>query len=212
MEDTTTGIVTDENFYGQGLGRVSMGDDKGLRVHFYTKSVRMNYESEQKGYPVWEDRDYVIIHHTDRINTTDRPVQITDKWPNEKRDDLRFPDHWKAFKAGKDQKAIGYPIKECPAFESSEVQRLAEQQVYTLEQLAGIPDGQLSKYGMGMRDLQQRAEAALEYAKDTAIARKQKAEIDALKEEMEALKQGLKVAKKKPGRPKKEENEEIANE
>ena len=70
----------------------------------------------------------------------------------------------------------GTPLKAWPVIDARQAADLAAIQIYTVEDIAGLSDGNLARVGMGARELQAKAKAFLAAAKDTAEVQRLAAE------------------------------------
>lgn len=136
--------------------------DEALYTEFYLGSIENQEKSLEAGRPIFEDMEMVrIFTPGDRNNIIDRPVRPTDKH--------RFPKAYQAFKAGEGALQSGTPLAIWPAINKSTAAELAYFGIVTIEQLAGVSDGNTSKMP-GLLDLKQKAAAFLAASKDTAVA------------------------------------------
>lgn len=195
----------------QGRGNqltVSHGGDEGLVVAFYMESVLQGKASEDAGRPVYKDVPYLHIRFPgDRTREIRRKVDLTGK--NGIPDPERFPRQWAAFQRQQVQVQEGTPIEEWGPISKSHALTLKGVNVHTVENLAAVPDSALHALGHGARDLRDKAIAWLKAAQDSAETTKLAAENQHLKDEIELLKaQVAELAKRKPGRPRKEESED----
>lgn len=186
--------------------------DSHLAVIFYAKPVQHEFESQQKGRPIFYDCDFVkIFVPGDATSIIDRPVREDDK--------ARFPMHWAHYqnKRGGDQREIGTPLSQWPRLTPSQVEELRALKFFTVENVANASDANLQRIGMvaGMDPYKFRdaamhflrvaneestateSEARAKAAEEKAAALE--AEMAALKEQVAAL-----AMKKKPGRKPKE--------
>lgn len=124
---------------------------------FFTDSVKLGFRSEQEGRPIYEEREFVkILIPGDRLNAVVEPVSAAHK--------DRWPEAYKAFRAGLEMPVEGTPLKEWPQVNSSQVKELAHFNIHTLEHLAGLNDIQLQHMMMGGRTLREQARKTLEVA------------------------------------------------
>lgn len=138
--------------------------DEALYTEFYVGSIENQDRSLAEGRPIFEDMEMVrIFTPGDRNNIVDRPVRPTDKH--------RFPKAYAAFKAGEGALQSGTPLAIWPVINKSTAAELAYFGIVTIEQLAGVSDGNTSKMP-GLLDLKQKAAAFLVASKDTAAASK----------------------------------------
>lgn len=141
--------------------------DKNLKVIFYNKAIRNNFESNKAGRPIFVERPFIkIIVPGDRLTTVDAPVTQFHK--------NRFPELWAKFEAGMEQPETGTPLKEMPWVSTAMAEELAAFSIRTVEQLAGLNDNLTAKI-MGVGLLKQKAKAFL----DAALADQQNSQLQA---------------------------------
>lgn len=144
------------------------GDEK-LFVRFAMQPVQDDKKSQESGRPVFNDVEYIeIMAPGDRSNIVHRPVRDDDK--------QRFARQWAAWKSGAGEGVSGTPLKEWPGVTRGQVEELAHFRVHTVEQLAGISDGNMQNVGPLMA-LRQRARDYLEQAKGQAPLTQMRAEL-----------------------------------
>lgn len=173
-------------------GNPWIGDEK-LFVRFYTDAVENPKKSKETGRPFYEDTEMVeILIPGDKDNNIIAPAMAY--LP-------RFATRYKEWKAGHNQDAIsGTLLAEWPGGPSaSMIKNLEVYGVRTVEQLAGISDGNLQGMGPGYLDLRKRAQAYLEASKGAASAQKMQSELAKRDGQIEVLQRALK-----------EQNEQIA--
>ena len=186
--------------------QVSYGNDTGLYVEFRMDNVYMEFLSEQEGRPIYEARPFIrIFVPGDKTKTVDRPVQLKQvgDMPS---DPQRFPAQWAAFQQGQKAVEVGTPLSEWPQMNTSQVRELNSANIYTVEQLAAVPDGALDGLGHGGRSVRDAAIRYLQAAKDNSYLTKQSAEIDDLRAQIAALTEQNET-RRGPGRPRKEETD-----
>lgn len=179
--------------------------DENLFVKFYMGSVQDMARSEAAGHPVHIEKPFIEIHIPgDPHNITDTVAKPYYQ--------QRFPDEWAQFQRNQEQGQQGWLLKTWPQVTAAQVKNLEYLNVYTVEQLAGLTDGQCQKVGMGAETLRALAKAAIAAAKDGAAVSAQAAENKRLSDELESLKAQIvamgasgAVEKRTPGRPRKEE-------
>lgn len=159
--------------------------DKVLHVEFYTDALHSAFQSAEQGRPVFNDVDMIrIIAPGDKNNIIETKVDITHQ--------QRFPDKYKRFKEGQTQGISGWILKEWPAVTASQVKELNYHEIHTVEQLAALSDGSVSKLGMGMQELRTKAKAALAAAAGNAQNEQAAVEMQRMADEIESLKALLK--------------------
>lgn len=132
--------------------------EKGATIPmFYVEPVENTFRSSQEGRPCFDDIEFVkLLIPGDRNN---QPVKRVDD-----EDRARWPKHYEAFKAGLEPPVDGTPLIGWPPINRSQVQELAYFHIKTVEQLAGVHDGQLQNLPMGSRELRSQAITYLEVA------------------------------------------------
>ncbi len=180
--------------------------DENLFVEFYKNAVKSEVASDAAGHPVYIDKPFV------RIMVPGDPNTVIDTVANKGYQD-RFPDEWRAFQQNDEQVLQGWPLKEWPVINPSQVKNLEFLNVRTVEQLAGLTDAQCQKVGMGTDSLRAKAKAAVAAAQDGAAISAQAAENKHLRDEMQSMREmiaNLQLAKDaeedapRRGRPRKE--------
>lgn len=163
------------------------GDDK-LNVTFRLHPVADRPLTKETGVLTFVDREYIrIIVPGDRDLITDREATERDK--------QRFPRQYAAFKIRGMDAQVGMPLKlmaECkpPLLTLGQVETLAYMHVKTVEQLAGITDGNAQKL-IGGQGLKQAAQRFLDAAKAAAPTQQLRTELESRDAEIAALKQAL---------------------
>lgn len=173
-----------------------------LNVSFYTEAVEFKAESEKAGRPVFKDVPFVrILVPADVTNIIERKAT--------KEDEQKFPRAWARFKAEQTEGVEGMPLEQWPQITRSLLKELKYYEVHTVEQLAGLSDGQVARLGMGFTDYRNKAKAYLAAAAGTADVTAQAAENERLKQQMADLQAQIVAlgTEKKRGRPAKEEME-----
>lgn len=161
------------------------GNDANLIAEFYKRAVRNNFKSEREGRPVHEDAVFIKIYTPgDRHSVIDRKATENDK--------ARFLQQWAAFERQGQQVIEGTPLSEWPYLSVSQVADYNGLHIYTVEQLAGLSDAQISKLGHGGREVNRMAQAFLEKAAKSAAAPAAAAEVARLQEELTAKDEQIK--------------------
>lgn len=183
--------------------------DETLFVQFFKTPVLKEFESEQQGRPIYEDRVMVRIQSPgDMLNIVEREMNESHK--------RRFPRQWAHFEASTSDSAVldGTPVEQWALLNRSQVEELRAMKFRTVEQIANASDTQLQSIGMGGFGLRIKAQAFLEQAKDSALVERQAAELARRDEEINRLKQQMaqiaaqvsaQTEKRGPGRPRNED-------
>lgn len=122
---------------------------------FFMNPVQDFEKSEKAGHPVFRDVEYVKIHHPGS------QFCIPCMKVKEKHKTL-WPKHYAAFKAGEDAPLDGFPLTEWAAISRAIAETLRNAGVLTVEQLAAVPDQQLSYLGPMYQDLKNKAVVFIE--------------------------------------------------
>lgn len=171
---------------GQGNNlSVVHGDDRGLIVQFIQEAVKDEEESRKAGRPIYRDVDMVSIKFPgDKTRSVYRRVKTQDT-PTQPSDITRWPRQWAAYKASQVQAIEGTPLEQYPPLTKGEVLNLKSMNIFTVEQLASVPDSAMS--WMGARAQRDAAVKWLEAAKDGAVVNALAAENQEMKAQIEAL-------------------------
>lgn len=164
--------------------------DSQLYVKFYMGVKKDKKASLEAGRPIFKDVPFVqIMAPGNKDSIIDRPADDMDK--------ARFAEQYKRFMANQEQTPEGTPLTEWPELTRSQIEEFKYMGVHTVEQLAGMSDGNAQGM-MGLQALKQKAQAYLDgfNEKDAKIA-----ELEARLAQMEQ------EMTPRRGRPKKEEAE-----
>ena len=145
---------------------------------FYMEAVQDHKASKEHGRPVFEEKEYVKIMDTDRLNEFVGPV--------EERHRQRWPKHYEAFKKGHEMPLEGTPINEWPMISVSQRAELNSLGVRTVEALAEFPDGDIPKRTR-LDESKRMAKDWLEEAAKSGLVSSVRQENDKLKKENERL-------------------------
>lgn len=129
-----------------------------LKVEFYEKAVHLKFQSEQEQRPMYKTVNYIRIYTPGALTIIDRPMYMGE-------DDLKYPQQWQAFKAGKAAELIGTPLDKWAGshLDVAEIKQLEALGYFTVENVANMPDFDLKKV-RGGHDLKQRAKDFLDLA------------------------------------------------
>lgn len=158
-------------------------DDEGVIAHFRREREFKPFRTQQAGEDVYEDVDFVhiVVRGNDKLEV-DRPATDADK--------RRFPFAWQQYQAGKEQAARGTPLDEL-GIPASVIAAYHAKNVFTVEDLAKVSDGNLQSLPSGARDARHRARERVELKKQAQASgeaealRKQNVEILAKNAELE---------------------------
>lgn len=177
-----------------------MADEDNVIPHFHLKPVHLKKKSEEAGRPIYEDREYVQILIPG--NMTERPDQPVNNQHIE-----RWPDQYRRFKEKQQQVHEGTPLEEWPQMTPARVSSLKDANIFTVEQLANLPDSQAKSVGPDFQTMKHKAKGYLESAEES-VSRERLSQLEARIRELEAENEELrKNQKKRPGRKKKTASE-----
>ena len=145
------------------------GDEK-LPVQFYMGCIQDDGETEKQGHPIFRDVECIKIFNS-KDNILDRPVRDTDK--------QRWPGAYGAWKqsGASEPGAVGTRLDHWPLMTRAQVEEYRYFKVFTVEQLAELPDSTAQKI-MGAVKLKQMARLAVEAARGEAPFVRMQAEIE----------------------------------
>jgi len=148
------------------------GDEKNP-IQFYMGALKNDAESEVSGRPIYGDVEFIRIFNS-KDNIIERPVRDTDKG--------RWPKQYAAWKNTGESipGAAGTRLEVWPPIAKSVVEELKYFKIFTVEQLATMPDS-LGSPVMGFKQLQAQARAYLDLAKGAEPVMHLQAELDAEK-------------------------------
>ncbi len=139
--------------YDPNTGFGAQGDDSKVIAEFRMHPVVDGIASKEAGRTIKRDVPYIKIIQPGEAgkSTYDQPATDAEV--------QRFPRQWAAFQAGQKQEVVGSRLDllfpESPAI----VENLRSVGVFTIEQLATLPDTGLQNVGMGARQWQEKARA-----------------------------------------------------
>lgn len=149
--------------------------DKGLAVRFFLRERQDGAATEEAGRPIFRDVEYIEIRVPGQRDVQAcRPATFDDK--------RRFSEHYERFKARSAEPEVGTPLSQWPAITRSRVEELSFLNVKTVEQLAGMHDGNVSRIQGGYK-LRQTAIDWLEKADGDKLLKEKRA----MQERMEAM-------------------------
>jgi hypothetical protein len=181
---------------------VSHGGDENLIVNFLMEPVLQGAESEKAGRPIYKDTPMVHIRFPG-----DRTREVFTKAKLEHQQ--RFPRQWAQFQQKVEQVQTGTPLEQWGPISRSHAMTLKGSNIHTVENLAAVPDSVLHTIGHGARELRAKAITWLKTSQDGAESLRLAAENQSLKDDIAMLKEQVaELAKRKPGRPRKDEDGE----
>lgn len=118
-----------------------MLDGSKAAVWFKREAKHMVAASELEGREVWEERDYVYVQQPGDLSPVRREVQ-----PGDNR---RWPNQWQAYQEGRKDVPAGTPISILFPASPSMAKNLESLGIFTIEQLAEVPDSSLVRIPFG---------------------------------------------------------------
>lgn len=149
-------------------------------VSFEDRAVRNEFRSEQEGRPIFESRVYIR-----KVPPGDKLVEV--HRPATKRDFLQYPAQYEAYQKKSATPIHGTPLEAWSALATNQVFELKAMNIFTVEQLAELPDGYGQKF-MGFQAFKQKALAFLQAAKGQVEFERMQAELKSKDEEIAMLK------------------------
>jgi len=182
---------------------VTYGNDSGLYVEFHYEDIHLEARSEAEGRPIYDRVPFISIYIPgDKTKKVVRAVR-TQWFGDTPPDTERFHRQWAAFQQGEKVMAEGLPLKEWPIMTTSQVKELNGLNIYTVEQLAEVPDTNLDALGHAGRSLRDKAKGHLARLASTASADKLSAQNEDLQRQLDELRASLEAPRR--GRPPKNE-------
>ena len=181
-------------------------------ARFILLPVKSKPKSIKAGHDVFVDKPYIeILKQGGDINQ----FAVNDEFKS------RYPDKWRAFEDGLEEPQVGLPLEKWPGCSRAECENLKSVNLFTVEDVAGSSDVAMDSYGIGGREMKNKAVKYLEASKDNGAVIAKLADIEKKMEaaisrngELEAIIRNLQASadikinvveeKRKPGRPKKE--------
>jgi hypothetical protein len=182
-----------------------MSDDQKniARPRFFTMPVENKALSAKEGRKIFEDRYFVELKHPgdrtysfveeiDENGASKARVSNGDEGGGDPTFDYSeaFPREFASFKKGEARVTIGTPLAEWSQMTRSRVAELNAMNIFTVEELADVQDGHLSKMGMGAREEREKAKTFIAASKGGADTSAMAAKIAQLEEMVQRLSGG----------------------
>ena len=136
-------------------------------IAFEDRAVQNEYKSEQEGRPIFETRVYIR-----KIPPGDKLVEV--HRPATKHDFQQWPQQYEAYKTKSATPISGTALEAWSALATAQVFELKAMNIFTVEQLADLPDSYGHRF-MGFQNFKQKAQAFLRAAKGQAEFEKMEA-------------------------------------
>lgn len=164
-------------------------------VRFFTHVDQNPTKSREKGRPIYDEMEAVEISFGgDRLmkrvfpaHSFARYFTTPDGQTEEQTYAMRFSEHYKRFKSGKEQAQDGTPLEELTFLTKGKRMELKALGIHTAENLAALDGQPLKSLGMGGREMKNQAQAYLDSASGSAVATKLAAENEDLKARIKML-------------------------
>ena len=170
------------------LARRHAGDER-VFAQFYDHPSYNKQKSAEEGRPIFDSTTYVrIVIPGNRSGIVERPAREEDV--------QRFPKQNQAYIDGKSEHIEGTRLDMVPWMSVNLVAELRALQIQTVEQLAGMADGLLSKH-MGLRHYHELAKAYLAEAKEGAGLTRLQQELEDRDSRIAALEEQLRMVSSK---------------
>lgn len=174
--------------------------DDGSALRIWSDAIQNNFQTEQHGRPIFDEVIFVEVicpGSTNSIPTFEVERRYCKEagigTPSRTSHYERFAKFIEDFKSTEEanKDLTGTPITEWSEVSKSLAASMRAQKIYTVEALAALPDGELSKVGPDGRTWRAKAQAWLEASKDSAAVTRLAAENVLLKDQVAALQADL---------------------
>lgn len=163
--------------------------DATLGVEFFTDAVENAAKSREAGRPIYDEREFVRIRfpgdNKRELVAPAMEVHFNSGAKAQMTYAERFPGAYAAFKDGLADYVSGTPLSAVAFVTSAQKAELKALNILTVEQLAGLPDSQMRKLGMGGRDMAMKAQDFLKTSQSNGEVERLKEEIAALRAQMQ---------------------------
>jgi hypothetical protein len=196
-----------------------MAEADNLIVPVFKTHVTQNeYESKQKGRPIFDEQEVVEIRmaankETVGVFPAHEVWKIVDR-PDGTREPttyaMRWPEQYRRFKANEAQEQAGTPLSEAPFLTQAKRMELKALNIHTVDTLAALDGQPLKMLGIGGRDMKEQAKAYLEKASDSAVETRLASENVALRQQLDDMQAQINAMNKKASNKKAEPDDEPA--
>lgn len=156
--------------YTRTFGMPQTGRDSTI-PRFHMEAVEDPVATAREGRPIYFQQERVQYIQPGNPNS---PVQVVSE-----ADRQRWPEHYKAFKAGEEWATEGTPLEQWPFLRKVNVLELKAQGIFTVEQCASLSDLACQNMGMGGLAIRDAAKAYLSDAEAMKIVSQAIADKDA---------------------------------
>ena len=160
-----------------------------LGAEFYMHPEEDTKQSAELGRPFFVDKPYIrIVQPGNKNSEIRRPIRLG---ASPMHDNNRFAHQYSLFKQGVTQVNVGMPLTEWPVITGAQVKNLHFANVFTVEQLADMPDSNCQSF-LGAITLKNKAKAWLSAAEGNSVNAQTQAALDASRAEVAALQEAVK--------------------
>lgn len=185
---------------------IGIGAPKGNpRSYFEYQNVEVPFKSLEIGAKYEERRLFFV--------TLIPGGDATPHWVKPDKEDWwarKYPREWARFKANKRDEIDGTPLSTWIELNSAQVNTFNNIHVFSIEQLASLPDSVLQKFGMGGMVLREKAKKFLEEQSEFKNAKAIKSQNDELKAEIARLRELIEGKAEEEPKPRKPRNSKQA--
>lgn len=168
------------------------------RARFFMQPKQDMKKTEEEGRPIFVEHEMVSIQIPGDSKTEFVDYVYRKGVPNGATFDESNPNHmppyivrfareYEAFKAGQIQAMTGTPLEHWPLLTAGRVAELKASKVFSVEDLATVPDGLLPKLGPNSRTEREKARAYLQSASDSAVVERMAREKQDLEDRLARL-------------------------
>jgi hypothetical protein len=197
------------------MPRQHLDPDEMLIVLFKHQAIENRHKSLAEGRPIFDDIEVCEIRSPGSRDVKPFPANEFSRWIE---DPLtgeqtkqsyaeRFSHQYRQFKAKAAQTKQGTPLDFVPFLTDGRRAELKAQNVYTVEQLAGIEGVELKNLGPGGREMKNAAEAFISESKASAPNKQMLDELEALKARNAVLEEDAQAKKARQEADAAEDNE-----
>jgi hypothetical protein len=182
MQGGVNGYWADEG----DLTKPAAVGDAALPVYFYTGRhwrQPMGEDGIPTGPAEWFDVPFIHIELGDANLVPDRLAWIDERHPYA--DNRRWPKAWEAYKSGQAAGLTGTPLEQWPLILKGQIETCRHRHIYTVEQLANLPDG--NAQFLGGLELREQAKKWLRDRAEASVAKT--SDVDAIRAELSAMKE-----------------------
>lgn len=149
-------------------------------ITFYDREVQNHFKSEQEGRPIFEMKCYIR-----KIPPGDKLLEIDRKAT--KQDFIRYPREYEMYQKYATTPVEGTPLEAWAQITRAQVAEYKALNIFTVEQLANLPDGYGHKI-MGFQNWKQKAQSFLMASKGQSEFDRLQTELKKRDEEIERMK------------------------